>query len=97
MEWQTLTTGTYIVIEAYQVLDPAVYSDIWKDRWLQNYATAKIKYQWGSNLTKFNGMTLPGGVQFNGEQILSDAREEIQRLEEDMSNSYSLPSVDMIG
>jgi len=97
MEWQTLTTGTYIVIEAYQVLDPEVYTDLWKDRWLQNYATAKIKYQWGSNLTKFNGMTLPGGVQFNGEQILSDAREEIQRLEEDMSNSYSLPSVDMIG
>jgi len=97
MEWQTLTIGTYIVIEAYQVLDPAVYSDLWKDRWLQNYATAKIKYQWGSNLTKFNGMTLPGNVQFNGEQILNDAREEIQRLEEDMSNSYSLPSVDMIG
>ena len=72
-------------------------SDVWKDRFLQNYASAKIKYQWGSNLTKFNGMTLPGGVQFNGEQILSDAREEIQRLEEEMASSYSLPAVDMIG
>ena len=97
MDWNSLTVGTYIVVEAYSVVDPTTYSDVWKDRWLQNYATAKIKYQWGSNLTKFNGMTLPGGVQFNGEQILSDAREEIQRLEEDMSNSYSLPSVDMIG
>jgi hypothetical protein len=42
-------------------------------------------------------MTLPGGVQFNGEQILSDAREEIQRLEEEMASSYSLPATDMIG
>jgi len=97
MDWSNLTIGHYIVIEAYQVVDPNTYADVWKDRFLQNYATAKIKYQWGSNLTKFNGMTLPGGVQFNGEQILSDAREEIQRLEEEMSNSYSLPSVDMIG
>ncbi|MDA7491692.1 hypothetical protein N8464_00880 [bacterium] len=97
MDWDTLSVGEYIVIEAYGVVDPNTYSDVWKDRFLQNYATAKIKYQWGSNLTKFNGMTLPGGVQFNGEQILSDAREEIQRLEEEMSNSYSLPSVDMIG
>ena len=97
MDWSTLSVGEYIVIEAYKVVDPDTFTDVWHDRWLQNYATAKIKYQWGSNLTKFNGMTLPGGVQFNGEQILSDAREEIQRLEEEMSNSYSLPAVDMIG
>lgn len=97
MDWNTLVVGQYIVIEAYSIVDPATYSDVWKDRFLQNYATAKIKYQWGSNLTKFNGMTLPGNVQFNGEQILNDAREEIQKLEEEMYNSYSLPSVDMIG
>ena len=97
MDWDNLTVGNFIVIEAYQVVDPNTYTDVWKDRWLQNYATAKIKYQWGSNLTKFNGMTLPGNVQFNGEQILNDAREEIQRLEEDIANSYSLPAIDMIG
>jgi hypothetical protein len=74
-----------------------VYADVYKDRWLQNYTSAKIKYQWGSNLTKFNGMQLPGGVTFNGEQILQDARDEIQRLEEDMITSYSLPVHDMIG
>lgn len=96
-DWKALATDNYIVAEAYQIVDPAIYIDVWKDRWLQNYATAKIKYQWGSNLTKFNGMQLPGGVTFNGEQILSDAREEIQRLEDDMIGSYSLPVIDMIG
>ena len=96
-DWEKLPVGEYIIVEAYQVLDPATYPDVWKDRWLQNYATAKIKYQWGSNLTKFTGMTLPGNVQFNGEQILNDAREEIQRLEEDVITSYSLPVHDLIG
>lgn len=95
--WDNVPTGTYIVAECYQIVDPEVYTDVWKDRWLQNYASAKIKYQWGSNLTKFNGMTLPGNVQFNGEQILKDAEDEIRRLEEEMITSYSLPVQDMIG
>jgi hypothetical protein len=42
-------------------------------------------------------MTLPGNIQFNGEQILNDARDEITRLEEEMISSYSLPVIDMIG
>jgi len=89
--------GHFVVAECYQIVDPDIYADVWKDRWLQNYAAAKIKYQWGSNLTKFVGMSLPGNVQFNGEQILNDAREEISRLEEEMISSYSLPVADMIG
>jgi hypothetical protein len=96
-DWNRLSEGDYIVAEAYSIVDPNTYADVWKDRWLQNYATAKIKYKWGSNLTKFIGMSLPGNVQFNGEQILSDAREELLRLEEEMISSYSLPVTDMIG
>jgi len=97
MDWGRVNVGDYIIAECYQIVDPTVYADVYKDRWLQNYTTAKIKYQWGSNLTKFNGMQLPGGVTFNGEQILQDARDEIQRLEEDMITSYSLPVHDMVG
>lgn len=97
MDWNRIDVGNYIVAECYQIVDPATYSDVYKDRWLQNYCSAKIKYQWGTNLTKFIGMQLPGGVQFNGDQILNDALAEIQRLEEEMINSYSLPVTDMVG
>lgn len=97
MDWNTVPVGTYLLVEAYEVIDPAVYTDAWNDRWLQNYATALIKRQWGSNLTKFTGMSLPGGVQFNGEKIYDDATEEIRRMEDEMISSYSLPVLDMIG
>lgn len=97
MDWDKVEVGQFIVAEAYQVLDPNTYQDMWKDRWLQNYASAKIKYQWGTNLTKFEGMQLPGGVTFNGMQILQDAQQEIDKLEEDMITSYSLPVTDLIG
>lgn len=97
MDWDKVKAGEYLLIEAYEVIDPDTYTDVWNDRWLQNYATALIKKQWGSNLTKFIGMSLPGGVQFNGEKIYNDADEEVKRLEEEMISKYSLPVLDMVG
>jgi hypothetical protein len=97
MDWSKVNVGEYLLVEAYEIVDPEIYTEVWSDRWLQNYCTAKIKYQWGSNLTKFTGMSLPGGVQFNGEKILGDAQQEIEKMEAEMISSYSLPVSDMIG
>jgi hypothetical protein len=97
MDWGKINVGEYLLVEAYEVIDPNEWTDVWADRWLQNYVTAKIKYQWGSNLTKFTGMQLPGGVQFNGEKILGDAQAEIEKMEAEMISSYSLPVSDMVG
>lgn len=92
-----LTEGSWIIVEAYEVVDPAVYPDVWADRWLQHYTTQQIKRQWGSNLSKFEGMQLPGGVTFNGRLLYEDADAEIKRLEEEMIANYSLPVMDLIG
>jgi hypothetical protein len=95
--WDKIVVGQYLLMEAYQIVDPSKFPDVWSDRWLQRYASALIKKQWGTNLTKFNGIQLPGGVTFNGEKIYEDAHEEIDKLEAEMSMSYSLPAYDMIG
>jgi len=97
MDWTKIDVGQFLLIEAYEVIDPDTYTNAWGDRWLQEYTTQKIKYQWGSNLTKFTGLQLPGGVQFNGEKILDDAEKAIEKLEQEMLSSYSLPVSDMIG
>lgn len=97
MDWGRVVPGNFIIVECYRVVDPETYTDVWKDRWLLRYATALIKKQWGSNLSKFEGMQLPGGVTFNGQQIYNDANEEIRQLEEEMITSYSLPVSDLIG
>jgi hypothetical protein len=96
-DWTKITVGSYIVAEAYMVVDPDVFTSAWDDRWLQKYATALIKQQWGANLSKFTGMQLPGGVQFNGEKIYNDATAEIEKMENDVIIGYSLPVTDMIG
>jgi len=97
MDWNIINVGDYLIIEAYQVVDPTVYSNVWGDRWLARYAAALIKQQWGSNLKKYQGMQLPGGLTFNGQQIYDEATEERKELEAEMISSYSLPVTDMIG
>jgi len=96
MDWSLVNEGDYLIIEAYQVIDPNVYTKGYNERLLQNYATALIKEQWGANLSKFSGMQLPGGVTFNGDKILSDAVAERKELEKVIYDS-SLPIADMIG
>ena len=66
-------------------------SDVWNDRFLKQYATAKVKEQWGSNLQKFGGIQLPGGVTLNGKEIFDEAVLEIKELENEMQDKYSLP------
>ena len=67
------------------------YTDIYNDIFLKKYTTALIKRQWGTNLSKFEGIQLPGGVTMNGRQILEDANQEIAKLEEEMEAKYEKP------
>jgi len=92
-----LTVGRYIIVEAYDIIDPDEYADVWSDRWLQNYASVLVREQWGLNLTKFTNMQLVGGVQFNGEQILQEARAEREKMEEDAINSLQPLTYNFIG
>ena len=72
-------------------------SDVWDDRFLKQYATAKIKYQWGSNLSKFAGVQLPGGVTLDGPRIMDEAQKEIDKIEEEMQSYNVLPNEMFMG
>lgn len=97
MDWDRLNVGEYLVVEAYEVVNPDTFTDAWSDRWLLRYAACLIKQQWGTNLKKFEGMQMPGGLRFNGQQIYNEATEEREKLEQEMIYTYSLPVTDMIG
>lgn len=97
MDWDRLNVGEFVILEAFQVIDPDTFTKVWSDRWLQKYATELIKQQWGQNLIKFQGVSLPGGMQFNGEKLYNDATNEIAKLEADMIRSYSVPVAYFLG
>ena len=97
IDWGSLTVDDYIVIDCFRTLDPNDFTRVYNDSFLKLYLTALIKKQWGTNLIKFQGVKLPGGVELNGRQIYDDAQKELDDIMEKMSNTYELPPLDMIG
>jgi hypothetical protein len=97
IDWSAVNVNEYLIIDCYRALDPNSYSQVWNDSFLKIYLTALIKKQWGQNLIKFQGVKLPGGIEFNGRQIYEDGQKEIDDIMEKMSSTYELPPLDMIG
>lgn len=93
MDWNYVKPGQFLIVEAFTVVDPETYPDVWGDRWLFKYATQLLKRNWGTVLKKFAGMSLPGNITFNGQTIYDEADAEIKRLEQEMIDTYSLPSL----
>jgi len=98
MKWsEEVKEGDWIVIQAYAILDPEKYTEIYDDRYLKRYATALIKKQWGTNMSKFDGVALPGGVTMRGGQIYAEAMQEIAQIEQEFLYNSELPVDFMTG
>ena len=97
IDWESVVVDDYLVIDCYRLIDPNDFPRVYNDYFVKRYLTALIKRQWGQNLIKFNGVKLPGGVELNGRQLYDDAEKELEIIREQMSNTYELPPLDMIG
>jgi hypothetical protein len=97
IDWDELTVDNYIIVEGYRVIDPEVYGDVYNDIFLKRYLVAKIKQQWGNNIKKYSGAKLPGGTEFNGQQIYDEATDELDKLETEMVHNNSFPPDFMVG
>lgn len=89
--------GSYIIVDCYRAMDPVTWSEVWNDIWLKRYATALIKKQWATNIKKFSGLQLPGGVTLDGDSLYKEATDEIHDLEDQIQTNYSLPPDFMVG
>jgi hypothetical protein len=89
-----------ILLETYTAIDSSdiIATDIFDDSFVKRYATSLVKKQWGQNLSKFDGSsTLPGGLTINGGNMLSEAKEEIESLMEELETRYTAPLNFFIG
>lgn len=85
ISWDTdIAPGEYVVVECYRALNPAEFSRVWSEQWLKHYTTALFKKMWGTNLKKFSGLQLPGGVTLDGVALYQEAMQEIKDLEEEL-------------
>jgi hypothetical protein len=83
--WSTdFILGDYIIVQSYRAMDPTTWSKVYNEPWLKHYTTALFKRQWATNLKKFSGIQLPGGVTLDGDKLYAEAMEEIDKLEQDL-------------
>lgn len=85
------TKAPRLMFKCYTRIDVEQFSEVWDDIFIKAYSTALIKKQWGSNIKKYGNVNLPGGITLNGEQIYSEAQEEITALENQLYNDLQLP------
>ena len=98
---EKLSAGDYVVFEGYKMRTPtssgAEFNSLWNHAWLKEHCTALFKKQWGQNLLKFDGMTLPGGVTISGRQIYEDAQTDLERLMQKFREEEDVGPVFFIG
>jgi len=86
LNWETdVILGDYIIAQGYRALDPTEFSKVWNESWLKHYVTALFKKQWATNIKKFSGIQLPGGVTLDGDKLYDEAVNEIKELEDSLA------------
>ena len=90
-----LNVGMYLIIEAYRILDPRVYPEVYNDRLLKKYCVTLVRWQWGVNLSKYNGIKLPGDITLDGQGMMKDAWQHKEEIEKEIISRGELP-VDFI-
>jgi hypothetical protein len=87
----------WIIIECHKFLDPEECPGIYGDRFLKEHYKANVKYQFGQNISKFSTLTLPGGVQLNGDVMKQEAQAELDKMRQELQDFYVEPARFFIG
>jgi hypothetical protein len=90
MNWANRTAvGSWIMLDCYAVIDPDVNTKFWNNREFKKYCVALVKKQWAVAYSKYDNITLPGGVTIDGKAMQESAKTEIQEIEQQIINNQS--------
>lgn len=81
----------YIVIECYLDANLEDNPEIINDIWFKRYCVELVRQQWATNLSLYENMQLPGGLTVNASDMLSQANDNIEKLEEELRTNYEQP------
>lgn len=97
MDWTQAPVNSWIIVKAYQLMDPEIYPMVWQDFWLQEYCEAQVGVVWGNNLSKFSGMQMPNGMTLNGDKIVARYEQKKAELEHKMMYELGMPIPGAVG
>jgi hypothetical protein len=92
-----LVAGDYMIIEAYRILDPTAFPEVYDDMLLKRYCTQLFKRQWAQNLLKYSGVQMIGQTTLNAQDMWDQADKEINKIEDEVVKRWELPPVMQVG
>ena len=87
----------YMVFEVTTYPKPEEFPEMYSDFWLREYWVNLVKYQWGSNLTKYSQVQLPGGITLNGDSIKQEAAQTLEQMRTRFAMDAADPPLDLVG
>lgn len=88
MDWTTrVQVDSWLLIDCYSALDPNESPKFWNNRMFKEYCIALTKQQWGQNLSKYQNITLPGGITYDGQGMKEEGLQEMKDIEEEIINN----------
>lgn len=86
-----------IAIKIYKGHPTADLPVIYEDMWFRKYCIALAGLQWANNLTKYRGGKMPGGVEFNGDELFARYNQMKMDLEEELYDRFTEPPDPFVG
>lgn len=83
-------TGVAALHYQYEYLANEENDYVYNHEWVKEYSKAKTKELWGTITGKYD-QTLVGGARINYDRLLSEAEQEITRLNDELLNKWSDP------
>jgi len=91
----------YCFMEYYKCIDwentDEETNNLYDNKWVQQYAIALCRMQWGFNLMKYEGSTLPNGMTINAQSTLEQGKADAEALMEQLREEWSSPIDFFIG
>lgn len=88
LDWSLANPGDFLIFECYRILDPEEFVTVYNDRMLKKLVTAKIKVQWATNTSKYQGIQLLGGVTIDASSLMQQGVAEIEAAEQEIRDNY---------
>lgn len=95
--WNQSKAGQVLGLEVYRIMDADQYPEVYDNYWLKKYVSALAMKQWGINLIKFGNIQLMGGGTTQGDQILMQANNDLEKLEDQLRNEFTYLPMGFMG
>jgi hypothetical protein len=84
-------TGPAVIHYQYEYVADDNNDLVFNHEWIKGYVKAKVKELWGTVTGKYD-QALVGGARVNYDRMLTEAQQEIEKLNEDLLTKWSDPA-----